>query len=1184
MAYVAVAKALYEYAAQDPETELSFKEDQIFYIIDKEDDEWWKAKAKDDAGSTDGAVGLVPANYVEEIPPVSTTNALFAYDSTSPEELSMPDDALLHVFSVEDEWLLVRLDSSPNSKLGFVPRNYCDALDASESVQVQDAADGAAEVEAQRQAQKEKEIAEKQRQLKLKDTVETWSISELDGKKKKKGTLGLGNAAVFFASDTDKSAPVKQLPITDLVSVSQPSSKTLTLVFSSLAEPLQFHCGSSDTTRAILAKLESSKAAAGEALELLNGDANSSEEEPEPAPTPAPVARAPAASAEPKGVRFADEQAQPQAASEETATVQYDFDADGEDELTVKDGEVVVIVDKENDEWWLVRNPRGEKGVVPAAYVQLNAGGAGASAGAAAGGYAQAEEEDSEDEREREARAAAELEADRKRQLQAEAEERRRIQAAAEARREQEEEDRRLAEQIEEEQKAKAARKAARRQEEERRRREVEAQAARENARAGGLQPPQITKRPSNDDVAAAANRLPTRGHNAPMRPPENNRPKPNPNRIRTWSDKSGQFKVEAEYLGLAGNKVRLHKLNGVIIEVPLEKMSARDAELIKKHEEKKSARLAADDDDRPLSQARRGAPSRSVESTRRAEEPIPAEVMRASRAQAGQKRSTFDWFEFFLSAGCDMDDCTRYASNFERDRIDESILPDLEAGTLRSLGLREGDVIRVRKAITTRFAKKTPDQQAQIDKDEEYARQLQEHENSGGKGPAPQAPPGLFTGPGGKLANNTRRGRPEKKSTGPESVDAAALVAASDRLSKVTLTPSAPTPPPVTLSPPPVEEKKAPAPAPVISGFDDDAWTIKPTSKPSSPAIASPPPPPAPPAPAPAAPAAPANTTDSLLAQINALRPASTGVSTNNTGGSFDRLSGMVGQPRAPSAPAQGMQQQAFSPSQSYGLGVQNNNQSMASLGAQPTGARGPLAPVPANQGLLNPLQSQTTGMFVPTRAISGSPMGMQQTGFQQQPTGFQQQPTGFQQQPTGFQQQPTGFQQQQQGMMPQQTGYQAGFQQGYGGQQPQIAMQPNFTGYPGGMQQPQQSTFNQIASMPPPQAPQSSGGGDKFAPGNIFAAMKKTDFGKPEEQQPQSSNKYDALRPLTTGYNGAPGMMPQQTGMGMMPQQTGMMGMQGMQGVQGMQGGMMPQMTGYNQGMMYQQQQPGQGGYGYR
>ena len=39
MAYVAVAKALYDYEAQDPQDELSFKEDQVLYIVQKEDEQ-----------------------------------------------------------------------------------------------------------------------------------------------------------------------------------------------------------------------------------------------------------------------------------------------------------------------------------------------------------------------------------------------------------------------------------------------------------------------------------------------------------------------------------------------------------------------------------------------------------------------------------------------------------------------------------------------------------------------------------------------------------------------------------------------------------------------------------------------------------------------------------------------------------------------------------------------------------------------------------------------------------------------------------------------------------------------------------------------------------------------------------------------------------------------------------------
>jgi hypothetical protein len=37
------------------------------------------------------------------------------------------------------------------------------------------------------------------------DDIQTWSVSEIDKKgKKKKGTLGVGSGAVFFTSESDK--------------------------------------------------------------------------------------------------------------------------------------------------------------------------------------------------------------------------------------------------------------------------------------------------------------------------------------------------------------------------------------------------------------------------------------------------------------------------------------------------------------------------------------------------------------------------------------------------------------------------------------------------------------------------------------------------------------------------------------------------------------------------------------------------------------------------------------------------------------------------------------------------------------------------------------------------------------------------------------------------------------------
>jgi len=122
----------------------------------------------------------------------------------------MADEDVLHVYSIEEDWLLVRVGSGSH-QLGFVPKNYCEALDESAEVDMADAAEGQADVESARAQEAEAaqhiEQAEIMRQRKLKDKVETWSIAEMEGKKKKKGTLGVGNGAVFFASDTDKVRP-----------------------------------------------------------------------------------------------------------------------------------------------------------------------------------------------------------------------------------------------------------------------------------------------------------------------------------------------------------------------------------------------------------------------------------------------------------------------------------------------------------------------------------------------------------------------------------------------------------------------------------------------------------------------------------------------------------------------------------------------------------------------------------------------------------------------------------------------------------------------------------------------------------------------------------------------------------------------------------------------------------------
>jgi hypothetical protein len=273
------------------------------------------------------------------------------------------------------------------------------------------------------------------------------------------------------------------------------------LSFSNLT--LLFHCGSADVTKAIIAKLETSKAAAGEALEMVEASRHVTSDGEDDYDTPA---------AEPKAVRWA-EPAPSAGSSGESGKILYDFEAQGDDELTVTENDTVTVVDKENDEWWLVRNSAGKEGVVPAQYIEI-------------GASASHDAYDSDDEaqkQEDEAAAAAAVEAERQREQQRKAEQRRAIEKAAREKQAQEDHDRRLAEAIEAEEAEKRAMSAARRDEQVRQEREINAGKKREAARR--MEPPKISKRPSAQNVAAAAANLPTRGHAAPARPPDNDRP-----------------------------------------------------------------------------------------------------------------------------------------------------------------------------------------------------------------------------------------------------------------------------------------------------------------------------------------------------------------------------------------------------------------------------------------------------------------------------------------------------------------------------------------------------------------------------------------------------------------------------------------------------------------------------------
>lgn len=141
MAYVQLAKALYDYEAQ-AEDELNLKEDDSLYILEADDADWFKAKIRRlnpdgtpiDQPDEEADIGLVPANYVEEAEPIRLSRALYDYEAQNEDELSISEDELLRVYESDGLWLLVKkqgndaLGEGGVGRLGYVPANYVDEV------------------------------------------------------------------------------------------------------------------------------------------------------------------------------------------------------------------------------------------------------------------------------------------------------------------------------------------------------------------------------------------------------------------------------------------------------------------------------------------------------------------------------------------------------------------------------------------------------------------------------------------------------------------------------------------------------------------------------------------------------------------------------------------------------------------------------------------------------------------------------------------------------------------------------------------------------------------------------------------------------------------------------------------------------------------------------------------------
>ena len=1069
-----VYTALYDYDAQTDE-ELSIKQDDILYLLEKSStDDWWKVKKRILDADVAEPVGLVPSTYIEPTKVKSRATALYDYDKQTDEELSFKEGAVFDVYDTSDSnWTLVGVNGG--SQFGFVPANYIEigasgapvtgetqninAYGSSSALNKfppppQRAAVETEVAEGSGKAAKRDENADEgtdededkagrdQRSLKHRgsysededdapampqrpgnsrkrsdstdeegnapampsrpsrpdrpdrpkvsgeeddeegagdgrtmrdievppedfynDDFFTWKVYEIEGKKKRKATLEIGDSQVFITPEG--SSRPRNWTVRDLLNYNN-EKKHVFLDFKNPAASYELHAGSKDAANAIVSILADMKGMTSMAALKDIEEASKPSHRPQ-------------------------------------GKILYDFQAASSDELTCYEGDLVYIVnDKKSKDWWMVENiGTGKKGVVPSNYIKV------VGEEASSGSWKKLFRRKSSSQvslspkKGRAKRSQRELELEREREELA-------------ARREEEERKRRSEKARLDREKEELARE---RRRQERRARELKTYEERQRVRAA--------------DERERAKR---------MKHGKRDLSKPNPHRVRTWIDRTGAFKVEAEFLGVQDGKIHLHKVNGVKIAVAAQKLSVEDLEYVErlmgvsldKYKEMGSSRKHRGSSDR-------AGVARSSERIRDGQATVKsaAKPSKDSAALPVNEKVYEYWFNMFLECGVDANMCEQYARTFAQEQMDESVLEDITKPLLRTLGLKEGDVLKVMRHLDTKFARRGNSS------DTKTGSQAKEQG-------------GLFSGKDGALKDNSSKKFED---------EAWAIKPASRANGKAE-----------------GEEAQAGEQAqiqPQLTGSIQDLLEIKPMeptkkapSPEKNPAVT----------PVPVKPVTTTNTNTSSVQPIAAQPTTSTvrvPLSAMPTGFvPISMIPALTGQ-HTGMLPVTTFGQQ---PTGVMALPQTTFGQVPATLvKLQPTGL------AIQKTGFQQPMQAVQTGFQQPIQAVHTGfqPIQTVQTGFQPVQTGFQPIQTGFQQ---PMQTAQTGFQPIQTGVQPIQTGFQpihTGVQPIQTGYQPiQTGVQPIQTGY-----QPFQPSLQATGQMPQTSFQQ--------APATSFQQAPQTSFG---------------------------------------------------------------------------------------
>lgn len=157
----------------------------------------------------------------------------------------------------------------------------------------------------------------------------------------------------------------------------------------------------------------------------------------------------------------------------------------------------------------------------------------------------------------------------------------------------------------------------------------------------------------------------------------------------RLWTDRSGSFKVDARLLGVHDGKVQLHKINGVKIAVPLEKLSKQDVEHLVDLKLVSVSTLSAFDLPMVKEAPRQSLVAHQGSQSQKA-------VTEMSSEDRALSYNGHNWFSFFTTAGITSDDARAYAKKFVEEKMDATTLPHLDRDLLKEMGIAAGDILKI--------------------------------------------------------------------------------------------------------------------------------------------------------------------------------------------------------------------------------------------------------------------------------------------------------------------------------------------------------------------------------------------------------------------------------------------------------------------------------------------------------